>query len=310
MKLSEVFELFLEYKKPYVKLSSYATYQNAIDSHLKPELKDVDNELKEDRVQQFVLSLFDKGLSIRTIREYIILLKTILKWANKNKLFKSDLDWTLEYPKGDNLPKMSVYSDEQIMTVVNFLFKNLSFKNLGILTAFYTGMRIGEISGLKWKDIDIDLGIIKINRNVQRITMRDENNPTGKKVSKLIVQSPKTTCSEREIPLSADLQLIYSRLKPCIDEDNYIFSNSRIPIEPRAIRGYFNNVIKYLNLPYLKFHGIRHSFATKLIRDKADIKTVSALLGHSDVSITLNLYVHPDMDQKKNTLNNSFKSLI
>ncbi|HLP03869.1 MAG TPA: site-specific integrase [Paludibacter sp.] len=309
MKLQEVFELFLKYKKPYIKLSSLSVYEQQIDKYLGPELAEIEDEIHEVRVQEFLLSLHNKGLSNRTIKASIVLLKTTLKWANKNKLFIANTDWTLEYPKSDNNNKISVYSDDQINRVLNFLIDNLSFKNIGVLTVFHTGMRIGELSGLRWGDVDVDLGIISINRNIQRVMLRDESDIT-KKSSKVLIQSPKSQCSKREIPLTPDLQIIYSRLKPFVSGDNYVLSNSKKPIEPRAIRPYFDAVTKYLNLPHLKFHGIRHSFATKLIRDKADVKTVSTLLGHSNVGITMNLYVHPDFEQKQKILNSSFKSLI
>ena len=89
----------------------------------------------------------------------------------------------------------------------------------------------------------------------------------------------------------------------------YVISNDSKPIEPRTYRTYYKRLMKSLNIPAIKFHGLRHSFATRCIESNCDYKTVSVLLGHSDISTTLNLYVHPNMEQKKRCISKMFKSL-
>ncbi len=101
-------------------------------------------------------------------------------------------------------------------------------------------------------------------------------------------------------------------IKPLLKVVNtgfYVISNDSKPIEPRTYRAYYKRLMKSLNIPPIKFHGLRHSFATRCIESNCDYKTVSVLLGHSDISTTLNLYVHPNMEQKKRCITKMFKSL-
>lgn len=307
MKFKEVFAEFLEYKKPFVKPSTIAIYRQKGNTHLLPFFGEMENEIKEIHIQDFIGYMTNKNLSRQSTKDSVIIMKTTLKWANRRNLFKAVLDWELEYPGKEQKKKIDVYNDNKLDVLISFLVKNLSFKNLGLFTCAQSGMRIGEICGLQWKDIDVDMGVLTVNKTVQRVSIEIEK---GVFKTKVIIQSPKTECSKRQIPLGEDLLNIYSKLKPQVVDDNYILTNSSEPLEPRIIRVYFDNLTGYLGLPKLKFHGLRHSFATKLIRDKADLKTVSSILGHSDVSITMNLYVHPDMDEKKIAVNKSFKSYM
>lgn len=305
MKFKDVLEKYLEYKKPFVKLSTISIYHQKSEAYLIPFFGEIENEIKEIQIQDFIISMINKGLSKQSAKDCVILMKTTLKWANRREMFKAVLDWELEYPGHEQKNKIEVYNDDKLDVLIHFLISNLSFKNLGILTCAMSGMRIGEICGIQWQDIDVEAGVLTVNKTVQRVRIKKND---GSYSTKVIIQTPKTENSKRQIPLNEDLLKIYSKLKPHVSDENYITSNKANPLEPRVFRQYFDKLTGYLGLPKLKFHGLRHSFATKLIRDKADLKTVSSILGHSDVSITMNLYVHPDMEQKKNAVNNSFKS--
>ena len=120
-----------------------------------------------------------------------------------------------------------------------------------------------------------------------------------KKSTELIVDSPKTKNSNREIPMTKELLSIVKPLKKVVRSDFYVLTNTANPTEPRTYRVYFNHLLQEVGLSRMRFHGLRHSFATRCIESKCDYKTVSVLLGHSNISTTLNLYVHPNMEQKK-----------
>ena len=113
----------------------------------------------------------------------------------------------------------------------------------------------------------------------------------------------------REIPMSNQLAKILLPLAKVLNADYYVLTNSDTPIEPHTYRNYYKRLLYKLRLPAVKFHGIRHSFATRCMESKCDYKTLSVILGHSNISTTLNLYVHPDAEQKKKCIDKMLKSL-
>ena len=176
-----------------------------------------------------------------------------------------------------------------------FVSDNFTFRNLGILMCLQTGMRIGEVCALQWGDIDLQKGVVSISKTIERIYIIDSD----VKHTELIISSPKTQNSHRDIPLSKTLLQMLRPLKRIVNDKFFIITNEEKPTEPRTFRNYYKTVLRTLNIPPLKFHGLRHSFATRCIESNCDYKTVSVILGHSDISTTLNLYVHPNNEQKK-----------
>ena len=164
-----------------------------------------------------------------------------------------------------------------------------------ILVVLKMILRFGEVCALQWDDIDVASGVIHVGKTIQRIYLVDGQ----EKYTELIIDKPKTKNSIRDIPMTRDLLSLIRPLKKIVRGDYYVLTNSAAPTEPRTYRTYFNKLQKELGLPKMRFHGLRHSFATRCIESKCDYKTVSVLLGHSNISTTLNLYVHPNMEQKK-----------
>ena len=152
--------------------------------------------------------------------------------------------------------------------------------------------------------MDTSNGIIKINKTLQRIYTRGTPAHT-----ELIIDTPKSKNSIREIPMTKELLSIIKPLKRVVNNEYYVLTNNPHPTEPRTYRNHYYRLMKHLELPALKFHGLRHSFATRCIESRCDYKTVSVLLGHSNISTTLNLYVHPNMEQKKRCIEQMLKAL-
>ena len=174
-----------------------------------------------------------------------------------------------------------------------YLLSDLDSCKLGILICLYMGLRLGEICALKWEDIDFQRKTIHINRTVQRIQVGQEDRKTI-----LYEGPPKTLCSVREIPIP---EFLFPFLLSCKDDGVYVL-NKFSPMEPRTYQYKFYS---YLDKAYIKkshFHALSHTFATKCISNGADVKSVSEMHGHSNVNITLNKYVHPSMDTKRNIL--------
>ena len=189
--------------------------------------------------------------------------------------------------------------------ILDYIRQNFTFRNLGIYICLTTGLRIGEVCALRWSDIDEISGTINVQRTIERIYIIEG----GKRHTELIINTPKTQNSCREIPMSKELLALVKPLKKVFNADYYVLTNDISPTEPRTYRNYYKRFMKQLDIPKLKFHGLRHSFATRCIESNCDYKTVSVLLGHSNITTTLNLYVHPNMEQKKRCIAKMFKSL-
>ena len=303
MKISEIIKLWENDKKLYVKKSTYSAYLLLIENHINPYFADKEQITEED-VQKFVLTELRKGLSQKSIKDIIIVLKMILKFAVKQKLLAYN-EIEIKFPTVGEKTDLEVLNKNDHKKIINYLQENFTFKNLGIYICLSTGMRIGEICGLLWSDIDVENGIIKVRRTVQRIYVIDGET----RHTEILIDTPKTKNSIRDIPMTTELYKIIKPLKKVVNNDFYVITNEAKPTEPRTYRNYYERLIKRLVIPKLKFHGLRHSFATRCIESKCDYKTVSVILGHSNISTTLNLYVHPNMEQKKECIDQMYRAL-
>lgn len=303
MKISEIIKLWENDKKLYVKKSTYSAYLLLIENHINPYFADKEQITEED-VQKFVLTELRKGLSQKSIKDIIIVLKMILKFAVKQKLLAYN-EIEIKFPTVGEKTDLEVLNKNDHKKIINYLQENFAFKNLGIYICLSTGMRIGEICGLLWSDIDVESGIIKVRRTVQRIYVIDGET----RHTEILIDTPKTKNSIRDIPMTTELYKIIKPLKKVVNNDFYVITNEAKPTEPRTYRNYYERLIKRLGIPKLKFHGLRHSFATRCIESKCDYKTVSVILGHSNISTTLNLYVHPNMEQKKKCIDQMYRAL-
>ena len=301
--INQITEEWKEEKKKYVKKSTYAAYQLLIQNHIKPYFGDL-YEVNEEKVQQFVFDKLDAGLSEKTIRDIIIVLKMILKFGIKNGYLEY-VQIDAKFPSKQEKKDLDVLSKADQKKFMEHLRNNFTFKNLGIFICLSTGMRIGEICGLRWCDVDTVEGVIKVRHTLQRIYIIEGET----RHTELLLDTPKTANSVRDIPMSSELLKMLKSLTKVVNENYYVISNDIKPIEPRTYRNYYKKLCKQLDIPELKFHGLRHSFATRCIESKADYKTVSVLLGHSNISTTLNLYVHPNKEQKKKTIDKMLRSL-
>lgn len=301
--INQITEEWKEEKKKYVKKSTYAAYQLLIQNHIKTYFGDL-YEVNEEKVQQFVFDKLDAGLSEKTIRDIIIVLKMILKFGIKNGYLEY-VQIDAKFPSKQEKKDLDVLSKADQKKFMEHLRNNFTFKNLGIFICLSTGMRIGEICGLRWCDVDTAEGVIKVRHTLQRIYIIEGET----RHTELLLDTPKTANSVRDIPMSSELLKMLKSLNKVVNENYYVISNDIKPIEPRTYRNYYKKLCKQLDIPELKFHGLRHSFATRCIESKADYKTVSVLLGHSNISTTLNLYVHPNKEQKKKTIDKMLRSL-
>lgn len=302
---------WMNIKKNYIKESTYSNYSNIISNHIMPELGQIKiSNLSNKIIQDYLITKYKNGrldgkggLSNKTIRDIIAVIKSSLKYAIKEEVIDNiNLDFI--YPKISSKEKIYTLSKEDQNKLTSYIKANPNIKNLGILLALYSGIRIGELCALRWEDIDFKNNILHINKTLQRIYIKDDK----EKISKIIITTPKTHNAEREIPISKCFANILKEYKN--EANTYILSCSDKWIEPRTFRRYFNRISKKANINSINFHGLRHTFATNCIKLGIDYKTVSELLGHANVNITLNLYVHPQMSQKKKCIDLISKDLL
>lgn len=281
-----------EDKKKYVKESTMAAYNLIVDNHI---IREFDrrkvNLITNDDVQGFINNKLACGLCEKTCRDILIVLKMIINYAVKRK-YCNPIIFDVIFPTKKKQNKLEVLSIEEEGQILKYLNSNFDFKNLGIIICLYSGLRIGEICALQWKDMDLNLRVIKISKTLQRLYDKD-------KKTKVIIDTAKTINSIREIPIADTLYRIIEPFYKLVNKDFYVLTNSLKYTEPRTYRKYFDYILSSLNIRKIKFHSLRHTFATRCIEANVDYKTLSVILGHSNITTTLNLYVHPNYEQKK-----------
>ena len=286
--IKELFMEWLSAVKLKVKESTYANYRMKADKHILPQFGDMRyDDLTVQRVHNFIENKMKIGLSAKYVSDIIIVFKSMAKYISRVYGFRNPIvDVVL--PKTQK-KEMNLFSDIEQKELCSYLLKNPDNTSIGVLLSLYTGLRIGEVCGLKWNDIDFEKSILTVRRTVQRIR-------TGIHGTKLIVDTPKSRSSQRVIPIPAFLMDILRKFCKC--DNFYTLSGSEKITEPRTMQRRFKTMLKKAGLPSINYHSLRHMFATNCIQLGFDVKTLSEILGHASVETTLNRYVHSSFEQK------------
>lgn len=303
MSVAEMVDLWKADKKLYVKKSTFSAYLLLLQNHLLPAFGQ-QHTISEADVQAFVIQKLEQGLSQKTVKDILIVLKMVLKYAVKNQWLQQ-WQFDIQYPTQRDRQQLEVLSRANQKKVMQHIQQHFTFRNLGIYICLSGGMRIGEICALTWNDIDTERGVITINRTIQRVYVIDGD----RRNTELIFDTPKTKNSVRDVPMSKELMRMLKPIKKIANGNFFVLTNDAKPTEPRTYRSYYKKLMNELGMPGLKFHGLRHSFATRCIESKCDYKTVSVILGHANISTTLNLYVHPNLEQKQKCIDQMLKGL-
>ena len=295
--ISRLAREWLAEKRAEVKRSTFSTYSILINRHIIPYFATV--RVEDVDIQQFVSDKTTE-LSSKTIKDLLIILKMIFRYANrKYGVVCPEVAVKFKFSVGE----AEAFSIDEHRQILNYIRGNFTLKNLGIYIVLTTGMRIGEVCALRWADIDTREGVIRVTKTLQRVYDPE------KRCTQLVLDSPKTSSSVREIPICFDLLRVLRPLSKVVSADNFVLTNTMYPLEPRTYREHYRRVLKNLGIKYRKFHILRHSFATRCIESNCDYKTLSALLGHTSIATTLNLYVHPNTAQKRKCIHKMLKSL-
>ncbi len=288
------------------KISTYIKYENIITNHLIPAFGSYEMaEIDTLKINNFIMEKSEKGkinssggLSPKSVKDIICVLKQLIKYA---KSLNIEVNSNLSITEPRTLKKeIPILSKENQKVLESYLYAHMDLLTFGILITLYTGLRLGEVCSLTKNDIDLTNNIIKVSKTMQRI-----KNPDKQSESKtiILIDTPKSISSIRSIPIPVFLVPTMQELLSGLSPDSYILTGFENKfIEPRNYENIFKRILKECQLENIHFHALRHTFATRAVEANFDIKTLSELLGHSNVSITLNKYVHSSMELKKKNM--------
>ncbi len=305
MSYGEVLNAWLQSVRINIKESTYARYFRLIETHIRPALGKypvckISTQLVEGVIRDQLNSgrLDGKGgLSPKTVTDILTIIKSSMEYARYNGFdIICDLR-RLTIKKKDQ--EMRVLTQAEQSALVNVLLEDTDRYKFGVLLSLYTGIRIGELCALRWEDISIPTATLKVRKTMQRIQDTDVATTTKTKV---IVTEPKSQCSVRDIPLP---QFIVDIAEKFVDHPKaFVLSGDKNRyIEPRTMQNHFKAYVKESKIEDANYHALRHTFATRCIEVGFEIKTLSEILGHANVNITLNRYVHSSFDLKCANMN-------
>lgn len=309
MTVDELFAAWHLSRKNKVKRSTFVNYLTLYNNYLRERF----GSFRVERLNAFMLNRFvddmltnggkkGLGLSPTTMQSVMILLRSMLNYG--------ELEYGLpNAAKHIGLPKVqksdiSVFSEFEIRRIRNCADLRNSIE-LGIVLTLFTGLRIGELCALTWEDIDIAKQLIYVRKTLFRIA----NQGHSEQKTTIVIDTPKSKSSLRDVPIPSFLLGEIVILKQCCSDEDFFLTGSPRPTEPRTYTLRFKSFLKRIGVPYRNFHTLRHTFATQCVKSGVDVKTLSELLGHSSVKITLDRYVHSDMQLKRRQLEKLYSSL-
>jgi len=297
---------WLERKKVGIKESSYVKYFNLISNHIKPSLgKYPLSSVNSAVINSFVAGKLKSGncgtaggLSEKTVKDIITVIKSILRFAKEEGII-TEIDFKINLPR-ERQKEMRVLSKDEQTALEKYLCSEIDESKLGVLVCMYTGLRVGEICALKWSDISLEENTLTVSRTMQRIQTLNSDCDTKTKV---FVTDPKSDCFTRVIPLPDCLIDKLQVFIPTHKNAYLLTGNTERYIEPRTYQNRFKSYVAGSGIKDANFHCCRHTFATRCVEVGFEIKSLSQILGHANVNITLDRYVHPSFDLKRSNMN-------
>ncbi len=290
-------------KAPQLKAPSIAKYTNLLNLYLLPIYGDKQiSSISRSDVTQWSRELLTsggakaEGLAPKTVNSILSLMRSILEFASREKGI-STADTKNISVKQPQKP-MRILSRAEQQRLSRYLRTHLTPCNMGILLCLYTGLRIGEICALTWADILIEEQCLYIHQTMQRIQVKG----SPEKKTTVVILSPKSECSVRRIPVPDEIGQLLRMLQK--QDDAYLLTGmAHSYMEPRNLENRFKSVTMKCDISDVNFHALRHTFATRCVELGFDVKSLSEILGHASVNITMNRYVHPSMELKQKNMN-------
>lgn len=284
---------------PTLKPASIARYRNILDCYILPEFGEKRTvDISREEVLSFLNRLLTSGgsrkkaLAPKTVASILSIMKNIMQYARNVKCVPVISFDGIAVKQSQR--QLRVFSKDEQQTICDYLLNEITPIKLGILLVLYTGLRVGEICALTWGDISFLEKCIHVGKTMQRIQLPKGD---GQK-TKIIIDTPKSDCSIRDIPIPEKIfHIIIQERMP--DNCFFLTGQEKVFIEPRTLQNHFNAIMRSCGIKNATMHTCRHSFATRCVELGFDIKSLSEILGHASVAITMNRYVHPSMDLKK-----------
>lgn len=290
IRFDDIAQIWLDEIKEKRKPSTYIKYRLLYFNHIQALFHEIClSDLTDAYVQEQLCDQFSESVH----KSIYCILNQILKFASVQYAFimpvlrRSALD-------SRNTPVKVLAKSEQ-KKLMEVIYSQMDCFKMAVLMCLFTGLRLGELCALKWSDIDFENKILTVNRTVQRLYAEGHETKT---ILKEMV--PKSPYSQREIPLSGTALELFTKFQ---NDKEYVFGGDR-PLEPKRLQYHFKKLLKEASLYDKHFHILRHTFSTNCIEGGTDVKSLSEILGHSDVQITLNRYVHPSMETKRQYMDN------
>lgn len=297
---SELSEMWLRSIQSSVRESTWIKYRNILKCNIVPRLGNTNlSEIDYSVISALCNDLMESGgkdqsgLATKTVADALSLTKAVIKYASRMKYITdcTALDVSVKV-KNASLRILSV-QEQQIL--ISELTEELNLPGLGIYLCLFTGIRVGELCALTWDDISLENNMIHIHRTMQRIQTPDSERKTA-----ILIAKPKSQCSIRDIPIAGALR--EKLVQQAVKEGYVLTGNKTNYIEPRTMQNRFKAIVERCGIQDVHFHTLRHTFATRCIEVGFDVKSLSEILGHANVSITLNRYVHPSMELKQKNM--------
>lgn len=276
------------------KHATYMKYLSIYERHIKEKLGSRSfAELEDDVLREAFQCEGQEALSGSLQKSISCVLNQVISYTVSHYNIRLPR-YSCQRQKSAAKPVEALNQSEQ-SKLLQCLYDSMDIYKLGIVICLSTGLRLGEICSLKWEDIDLESKMLYVNTTVQRIAVNGKEARTT-----LLEGEPKSICSKREIPLSDELIKLLGPY--CGSPEEYVI-NRKKPMEPRTYQNKFQKYLQDAGVKKKNFHVLRHTFATNCVSSGADIKSLSEILGHSDVKITLNRYVHPTAETKRRHMN-------
>ena len=301
----EVLYLWLENSRMNLKPQTYANYSYMIESHILPIIgSTLVSKIDAKYINAFLLKKSTNGrldgkggLSASYIKKISFIVIAALEFAVKENY--------CEPIKGDIIKPIKKKKELEVLSITEqaqlerFIMADIDDRKLGIMLSLYAGLRIGEVCGLRWCDIDFETQTIHIRHTVERIKNIDATINESK--TKLILGDAKTLSSNRIVPIPSNLLCLLKEYRKS-GELFLLKGCSYSYTDPRTYQYSFQNYLTACQIRSINYHALRHTFATRCIESGMDIKSLSEMLGHASVNITLNTYVHSSLEHKRNQL--------
>lgn len=285
-----VAEQWLKTVKIRCKSSTHCKYDSICRLHIIPHIGKYRIDAVE--ISDIAEILEDGNKSSATQKLIICVLKMLMKFSGKGE----NIDFSCVYPK--SVPKkITVLTRQEQQKLIDFLISSTDNCKLGVYLCLCTGLRLGELCALRRNDISFAENMLSVKGTMQRISSENSQSKT-----EMIISKPKTSSSERMIPLPKVLTQVVKKQYEALSGDCYLLSGTEKPIIPRTLQNRFKNYLKSAGVNITNFHVLRHTFATRCIENGMDIRTLSEILGHSSVNITLQRYVHPSLEAKRESM--------